>query len=107
MKIAIADDKGNVSEHFGYCEGFRMYEIEEGKPSETDYVENPGHRPGFLPEFLKEQGINVIISGGMGGSAQKLFNENDIVAIVGAEGKSEKVIEDYLSGKIKSTGEFC
>jgi len=107
LKIAIATDSKKVSGHFGHCEGFTMYEIEEGKILNHEFIENPGHRPGFLPVFLKEKDADVIISGGMGRSAQDLFIENNIQVIVGAEGNCEDVIKSYMEGSLKSTEEVC
>lgn len=107
MKIAIASDNKIVSAHFGHCEGFEVYEVEDGKIIKREFIENPGHRPGFLPVFLNEKGIDVIISGGMGGSAQKLFDENNIKAIVGAVGKSDDAADAYVAGELESTGDFC
>lgn len=107
MKIAIASDGNRVSGHFGHCEGFSIYEVEENKILNSEFVPNPGHRPGFLPVFLNEKGIDIIISGGMGGSAQQLFNNKGIEVIVGAKGDCNSVIEEYLIGKLKSTGSIC
>jgi predicted Fe-Mo cluster-binding NifX family protein len=70
-------------------------------------IPNPGHRPGFLPVFLHELGVNVIISGGMGGGAIDLFNEKNIEVIVGATGNSETAAKAYLEGNLKSTGSVC
>lgn len=107
MKIAIASEGKNVSGHFGHCEGFTMYEIEENKVLNSEFLPNPGHRPGFLPIFLKEQGIDLIISGGMGGSAQQLFIDNGIDIVVGAKGSCDDVIKAYINGELKSTGSVC
>ncbi len=107
MKIAIASEDKNVSGHFGHCEGFTMYEVKEDKVLNSQFVPNPGHRPGFLPIFLKEQGIELIISGGMGGSAQQLFMDNGIDIIVGAEGPCDDVIKAYIKGELESTGSVC
>ena len=57
--------------------------------------------------FLKEKGINTIISGGMGGSAQKLFSNNNIEVIVGANGDCNKIALEYLKGELVSTGTIC
>jgi len=66
MKIAIASNKGTACQHFGHCELFTIYDVEEKQIFEKKEVANPGHRPGFLPGFLAKLGVNVIISGGMG-----------------------------------------
>ncbi|MCY6484203.1 NifB/NifX family molybdenum-iron cluster-binding protein [Clostridium aestuarii] len=107
MKIAVAVDGNMVSGHFGHCEGFRMYNVEGKKVLGSEMIANPGHRPGYLPVFLKENDANVIIAGGMGATAQDLFNENGIEVVVGAVGEAEKSVEAFLAGTLKSTGSVC
>jgi predicted Fe-Mo cluster-binding NifX family protein len=107
MKIAVASDKNNVSPHFGHCEGFAVFEVEDKKIGVRDFLPNPGHRPGFLPLFLKEHGVEVIIAGGMGAAAQELFKANGITVIIGAGGSTQEVIRKYLEGVLESTGSVC
>ncbi len=107
MKIAIASENNLVSGHFGHCEGFKIYHVENGQVTNEDFIENPGHKPGFLPVFLSEKNINVIISGGMGETAQNLFKENNIDVIVGACGSCNDIIKSFISGSLKSTGSVC
>lgn len=107
MKIAVASDNNMVSGHFGHCEGFTIFETEDKKIVEKKFIENPGHKPGFLPRFLAEKEIDVIIAGGMGGTAQSLFNENGIEVVVGADGSSEDVAQAFLNNELKSTGSVC
>ena len=70
-------------------------------------IPNPGHKPGFLPNFLNEQGVDVIISGGMGGGAISIFNEKNIEVIVGASGDARAAAEAWARGELKSTGAVC
>lgn len=107
MKISIASEGKYVSGHFGHCEGFTIYEVEEGKSLNKSFTPNPGHRPGYLPVFLKELDVNVIIAGGMGETAQQLFNENGIEVVVGAQGFSDDIVQKYINGELKSTGSVC
>ena len=107
MKIAVASENGMVTEHFGHCQGFIIFDTENNQIIKKETVENPGHRPGFLPNFLNDMGVNVIISGGMGNGAIDIFNEKDIEVIVGASGNSKTAVEDYLKGSLKSTGSIC
>lgn len=107
MKIAIASEGKKVSGHFGHCEGFTIYEVKEDKSLEKTFVKNPGHKPGFLPVFLKDLKTNVIISGGMGEAAQELFKGNGIEVVVGASGVCDDLVNDYLNNKLKSTGIVC
>jgi predicted Fe-Mo cluster-binding NifX family protein len=107
MKIAVASEGKMITEHFGHCEGFNLFEAENNHIINQEFIPNPGHRPGFLPVFLNEKGANVIISGGMGGGAIEIFNENGIEVITGATGEAEVAANSYLQGKLKSTGSVC
>lgn len=107
MKIAIATENGNVAKHFGYCESFTIFDILANKIQKVEVLKNPGHKPGFLPKYLKEQGINLIISGGMGASAVKLFEMAQIEVIVGAESSVNEAINEYLKGRLISSDSVC
>lgn len=107
MKIAVASEKTMVTEHFGHCENFNIFEVEKGIIVNNESVPNPGHRPGFLPNYLNDLGINIIISGGMGAGAIDIFNEKGIKVITGARGEAKVVVENYLKGELKSTGSVC
>lgn len=106
-KIAVASEKEMVTEHFGHCLNFNIFTVEAEKIMGSESVPNPGHRPGFLPNYLHDLGVNVIISGGMGGGAIDIFQEKGIEVIVGASGKAEEAVEAYLQGNLASTGSVC
>ena len=107
MKIAVAAMGSTVSGHFGHCENFNIYEAEDGRVVSSESVPNPGHRPGFLPNFLADRGVQVIIAGGMGGGAVDIFNERGVEVIVGATGDAAAAVEAYLKGELKSPGSIC
>ena len=107
MKIAVAGEGKNVTEHFGHCVNFLIYDVENGKITNEESIPNPGHKPGFLPNFLADRGVNVIISGGMGGGAVDIFNERNVEVVVGASGDAKTAVLNYLKGALKSTGSVC
>jgi len=107
MKIAVASEGKMVTEHFGHCEGFAIFEAENNQIKGKEFTPNPGHKPGFLPVFLHDKGVNVIISGGMGSGAVDIFNEKGIEVVTGASGDAETAVNNYLQGKLKSTGSVC
>ncbi|ABK60484.1 MULTISPECIES: NifB/NifX family molybdenum-iron cluster-binding protein [Clostridium] len=107
MRIAVASEGNNVSGHFGHCAGFTMFDVEDNKIVNKEYIESPGHKPGFLPVFLNEKGANVIIAGGMGEHAQELFAQNNIQVVVGAVGSIEENVDQFIKGALKSTGSVC
>lgn len=106
-KVAIAAEKDAVCDHFGYCEGFAIYTTENGKITGQEFVENPGHKPGVLPNMLADKAVNVIIAGGMGGGAVEIFNNKGIEVITGAKGAIEQAINEFLAGRLKSSGSVC
>ena len=107
IKIAVASEKEMVTEHFGHCINFNIFDTEESSIIKTESIDNPGHKPGFLPNFLNDMGVKVIISGGMGKGAIDIFNEKSIEVIVGASGEAKEAVQAYLDGKLKSTGSIC
>lgn len=107
MRIAVAAEGKNVTEHFGHCVNFMLYDVENNKVVKEESVKNPGHKPGFLPNFLADRGVKVIISGGMGQGAVDIFNERDIEVITGASGDARMATERYLKGELKTTGSVC
>ncbi len=107
MKIAISTDSGFVSAHFGRCPSFTIAEITDGKVLKIEEISNPGHHPGFLPQFLAERGARIIICGGMGMRAQSLFAEKEITPIVGVTGKINEVIEKFSQGKLETGESSC
>lgn len=107
MKIAVASEGNMVTEHFGHCVNFNIYGSKKDQIVSKESIPNPGHRPGFLPNYLNDLGVEVIISGGMGGGAIEIFNEKGIEVIVGAQGDAEAAASAYLKGLLKSTGSVC
>lgn len=107
IRVAVASEGENVTGHFGHCSNFNLYDAENGDIKAEKSVPNPGHKPGFLPNYLNDLGVNVIISGGMGGGAVDIFNEKDIEVIVGISGSAREAAERYLRGELVSTGSVC
>ena len=107
MKIAVACMGTQVAGHFGHCENFRIYEAENGQIQKEESVANPGHRPGFLPNFLGDMGVEVILAGGMGASASGIFQSRNIEVVTGVEGDARTSVERWLRGELHSTGAIC
>ena len=107
MRVAISTDGDFVSAHFGRCPSFTIADIEDGKLTKKEVVDNPGHEPGFIPQFLHEKGVNCIIAGGMGARAIGFFNELGIQAIMGISGKIDEVIEKLQKGTLEGGESLC
>ena len=73
-----------------------------------ELVASPGHQPGLLPEWLAEQGVALVIAGGMGSRAQSLFQQNRIGVIVGVmESDPENAVLKYLNGQLDTADNIC
>lgn len=107
MKIAVSCNGNQIWAHFGHCANFMLFDTKDGQIETEQSVPNPGHRPGFLPNFLADMGAEVIISGGMGGGAVEIFNERGVEVVLGAEGDARAAAEAYLKGELHSTGSVC
>ena len=107
MRIAIATDSNFVSEHFGRCPFYTIVDIEEGKVIKKEVIENPGHQPGFIPQFLHEHKVECIICGGMGTRAKGFFDQFGIQTLVGISGSIDEVIEKFQNGTLKGNESFC
>ncbi len=84
-----------------------MVDIDENEVKRREILQNPGHHPGALPEFLKERQVDCIMSGGMGRKAQDLFNRYDMATIVGVRGDIDRVIDRILEGTLEDTENLC
>jgi len=107
MKVAISTDNGYVSAHFGRCPAYTLVDIKDGRVVGREDIPNPGHQPGFLPQFLAARGVGVIIAGGMGPRAQDLFAEKNIQTIIGVQGPVDEVIEKFLRQELEAGRDLC
>jgi len=108
MKFAIPTLEGKLCAHFGHCEKFAIIDVAEDKIVKVDYVTPPPHEPGVYPSWLKAQGVNVIISGGMGQRAVSLFETQNIKVIIGAQSDSpDTIVTQYLDGALQTGDNAC
>jgi predicted Fe-Mo cluster-binding NifX family protein len=107
MRIAISTDGGFVSAHFGRCPTFTIVEIEDGKIVKQESIENPGHQPGFIPQFLHQKGVECIICGGMGRRATSFFSEYGIQTILGVSGTVDDTLGKLQNGTLEGGESLC
>ena len=107
MRIAVTYDNGEVFQHFGHTEQFKVYEVEDGKVVSSDVVGSNGSGHGALAGLLAGKGIDVLICGGIGGGAMAALDENGIEVCAGASGNTDDVVNAYLNGELVSSGVNC
>jgi len=110
MRIAVPLAQGKLSLHFGHCDQFAIFDIDDNlkKAINRKDATPPGHEPGVLPQWLHENNVNVIIAGGMGQRAQQLFVQNNIKVVIGASGRSpEELVLAYLDNTLETGDNIC
>ena len=108
MTIAIPVSEGRLSSHFGRCEQFALFNVEDNAIKGRQDLDPPPHEPGAFPRWLKENGVSLVIAGGMGRRAQDFFRAAGVEIVSGAEPESpEVVLEQYLGGSLKTTENTC
>ena len=107
MKIAVTYDNGNVFQHFGRTEQFKIYDVENGKVVSSEVIGNDGLGHGALAGLLANNAINVLICGGLGGGAMNALTSAGIEVVAGASGNTDAAVEAYLKGELVSSGANC
>ena len=107
MKIAVTYDNGEVFQHFGHTEQFKVYEVRDGAVASTEIVGSNGSGHGALAELLAGQAVDVLICGGIGGGAQAALMEQGIELCAGASGSADEAVAAYLRGELVNTGANC
>lgn len=107
MKIAVTYDNGNIFQHFGKTEFFKVYEVEDNKVVSGEVMGSNGTGHGALAGLLAEQDVDVLICGGIGGGAQVALQEAGIELYAGASGDADEAVETYLRGELVSSGANC
>ena len=107
MKIAVTYDNGNVFQHFGKTENFKVYEVENGQVLSGEVISSNGSGHSALAGLLAGQNVDVLICGGIGGGAQAALTEAGIELCAGAQGDADQAVEAYLKGELVSSGATC
>lgn len=105
MRIAVTYNNGEVFQHFGHTEEFKVYEIEDNKIKNTEIVSSNELGHSALAYLLEENKINVLICGGIGGCAIGALKEYGIELYAGITGNTDKAVEDYLAGNLVQISE--
>ncbi len=110
MRIAIPVAQGRLCMHFGHCEQFALVDVDpETKTIKgMQMVTPPPHQPGVLPPWMAEQGVNLVIAGGMGARAIGFFDQLGIKVIVGAPSDTpENIVQAYLNDTLVTGQNVC
>ena len=107
MRIAVTYENGQIFQHFGHTETFKIYDVEEGKVVHSEVVDTNGSGHGALAGVLNALNADVLICGGIGGGAQAALAEAGVELCSGAQGDVDAAVDAYLKGELVSTGVNC
>ncbi|ETP71343.1 putative DNA-binding protein [Lachnospiraceae bacterium JC7] len=105
MRVAVTYDNGNVFEHFGRTEEFKVYDIEDGKVISSQIVGTNGEGCGALAGILNVAQVDVLICGGIGGGAQRALQEAGIRLCAGVSGNTDEAVDAFIKGTLEAGSE--
>ena len=97
MKIAVTYEHGQIFQHFGHTQQFKLYTVEQGVITHAEVVSTNGSGHGALAGFLLQQGVNVLICGGIGGGAQVALAQAGIQLYGGVSGDADAAVQALLA----------
>ena len=101
MKIAVTYDNGEVFQHFGHTEQFKLYNVEDGKIVSSAVVGTNGTGHGALAGFLKANGVDALICGGIGDGARSALERAGIALYGGVSGDADIAVKNLLDGTLR------
>ena len=107
MKIAVTYANGEVFQHFGHCENFKVFEVENGEIVSGEVIPAGGSGHDAMATFLSSIGVNAVVCGGIGDGAQAALAEAGIEICSGAQGDADAAVAAYLRGELESAGVNC
>ena len=100
MKIAVTYENGEIFQHFGHTERFKVYDVENGSVKIATTVNTNGSGHGALADILKKCQVDTLICGGIGAGAKQALAEAGITLYGGVVGDADQAVDDLLAGKL-------
>ena len=100
MKIAVTYENGQIFQHFGHTQSFKIYDVLENDILTSEVVNTNGSGHGALAGMLKSLNVAVLICGGIGGGAQAALAENGILLYGGVSGNADDAVKALLEGTL-------
>lgn len=109
MKIAVPTVGDQVDQHFGHCEKYTVYTIEEKAIKAVEFMASPAGCgcKSNMASTLAQHGVKVLIAGGIGNGAVNVLAANGIQTIKGASGPASEAVELFLQGQLIDRGDIC
>lgn len=101
MKIAITYENGEIFQHFGHTEQFKLYDVIDGNIINEQIVDTNGSGHGALAGFLQAEKVDALICGGIGMGAQKALGDVGIKLYAGVLGSADRAVKALVNGTLE------
>ena len=101
MRIAVTYENGEIFQHFGHTEQFKLYDVEDGRIVSEQIVPTNGSGHGALAGFLKTAQADALICGGIGMGAQTALAEAGIRLYGGVTGSADAAAKALAEGTLQ------
>ena len=101
MNIAVTYERGQIFQHFGHCQQFKVYEVAGNQILSSKVIDANGSGHGALAGFLQQHGVHVLICGGIGGGARTALTQAGIQLYPGASGSADENVASLLAGTLR------
>ena len=109
MKIAVPTRDGVVDNHFGHCDHYTIFTINDGEIKMKEILPSPpgcGCKQGIV-FVLRQKGVQVMLAGNIGEGAKNVLEAQRIEVVRGCSGDVDELVREYLSGNISDNGQAC
>ena len=100
MKVAVTYENGQIYQHFGHSPAFKVYTVEDGKVADTQTVVPGQDMHCALGGWLKENGVDTLICGGIGGGAINALTNAGIAMYPGCQGSADEAVNALIAGNL-------
>lgn len=100
MRIAVTYDNGEIFQHFGHTQYFKVYDVESGVVKSQAILDSNGSGHGALATLLYDNQVDVLICGGIGGGAQVALAEAGIKLYGGVSGSADDAVQALITGSL-------
>lgn len=100
MKIAVTYDNGQIFQHFGHTQQFKVYDIEDNKIVSSEILDSGDFGHESLTVLLRNKGVELLICGGIGGGAQSALAQQGIKLMGGCSGNADEQVEKYINDEL-------
>ena len=107
LKVAVTYDNGNVFQHFGHSEQFKIYDVVDEVIESSEVIDTNGTGHEALATFLADKGVTSLICGGIGSGAMEALEASGINVFSGVSGDCDEAVECLLRGELISGGVNC